>query len=101
MWLSWQLQVRDVEEYKSPRQFWSSLHHVEYKFLVIPLVFLFLRVWSLILSILYDYLELDVDQVPSQLNLALLYLSVRQQSESTFTLAHPQALRSFSLIILK
>ena len=70
------IQVRDVEELISPERFWSSLHHVDYKFLIIPVVFVFLRVWSIILSILYDYIQLDVNQVPSNVNLALLYLSV-------------------------
>ena len=34
------------------------------------------------MSILYDYIQLDVSQVPSNVNLALLYLSV---SGITFT----------------
>ena len=72
------MQVKEVEEYISSKRFWSSLHHVDYKFLIIPVVFVFLRVWSIILSVLYDYLQMDVDQVPYQFNLALLYLSVRE-----------------------
>ena len=73
--------MKDVEELISPERFWSSLHHVDYKFLIIPVVFVFLRVWTIILSILYDYVQLDIKQVPSKLNLALLYLSVSKSSK--------------------
>ena len=70
------LQVNAIKDYITPDKFWSSLHHVDYKFLIIPVVFVFLRVWSAILSILYDYIQLDVSHVPKSLNMVLLYLSV-------------------------
>ena len=69
-------QVKVVKNYITPERFWSSLHHVDYKFLSIPVVFVFLRIWTTILSVLYDYIQLDVARVPNSVNLALIYLSV-------------------------
>ena len=80
-------QVNAIKEYVTPEKFWSSLHHIDYKFLIIPVVFVFLRIWSAILGILYDYMQLEVSQVPKSLNLALLYLSVRGYPQLTLMLA--------------
>ena len=68
--------MKEVESYISPDRFWSSLHHVDYKFLIIPVVFVFLRVWTEILSILYDYIKIAPERVPTGINLLLYYLAV-------------------------
>ena len=47
-----------------------------YKFLLIPVVFLVLRVWTCILIILYTYIGLSEKCVPKWVNNTLLYLSV-------------------------
>ncbi|XP_019852968.1 PREDICTED: probable G-protein coupled receptor 157 [Amphimedon queenslandica] len=52
-----------------------KLNSIELKFTAIPLVFLFLRLWSLILSIMYDYAQVDDKHVPQKLKIILLYLS--------------------------
>ena len=72
--------MKEVENYISPDKFWSSLHHVDYKFLIIPVVFVFLRVWTEILSVLYDYIKLKPEQLPNGLNGFLFYLSVSSLS---------------------
>ena len=70
-------QAKEIEQYStSSKKFWSHLHHVDYKLLLIPVVFVFLRIWSVIQSILYDYIGLHVAQVNPHLIQALLYLSV-------------------------
>ena len=66
--------MKEVKNYITPERFWSSLHHVDYKFVIIPIVFVFLRIWTGIMNILYLYIQLD--GVPPRLNQALLYLSV-------------------------
>ena len=66
--------MKEVKKYITPERFWSSLHHVDYKFVIIPIVFVFLRIWTGIMNILYLYIQLD--GVPPRLNQALLYLSV-------------------------
>ena len=66
--------MKEVKNYITPKKFWSSLHHVDYKFVIIPVVFVFLRIWTGIMNILYLYI--NIDELPPQLNQALLYLSV-------------------------
>ena len=62
--------------YITAEKFWSSLSHVDYKFVIIPVVFVFLRIWTEIVNILYLYIRIDVKKLPTQVDLALLYLSV-------------------------
>ena len=54
-------------------KFWSSLNHVDYKFVIIPVVFVFLRIWTEIVVILYIYVKIGL---PTGANLALFYLAV-------------------------
>lgn len=68
--------MKEVTNRITPKQFWSSLHHVDYKFVIIPVVFIFLRIWSAIMNILYLYARIDSDALSNELSLALLYLSV-------------------------
>ena len=71
--------MKEVKNYITPKKFWSSLHHVDYKFVIIPVVFVFLRIWTGIMNILYLYIKIDEKptlHVPQELNQALLYLSV-------------------------
>ena len=71
------VQIKEVKNYITPKRFWSSLHHVDYKFVIIPVVFVFLRIWTGIMNILYLYIRVDeVATLPQRLNQALLYLSV-------------------------
>ena len=54
----------------------TMLHSIDYKFTVIPAVFVSLRIWSCILGILYDYAQLTDRQIPHWISLLLIYLSV-------------------------
>ena len=69
--------MEEVEQHITSKKFWSYLHHVDYKFLFIPIVFIFLRIWSVIQGIIFDYAQLHVDKVPLPVTQALFYLSVR------------------------
>ena len=69
--------MKEVKNYITPKRFWSSLHHVDYKFVIIPVVFIFLRIWSGIMNILYLYARIET--LPKELNQALLYLSVSHE----------------------
>ena len=71
------VQVEEVEQHITSKKFWSYLHHVDYKFLFIPIVFIFLRIWSVIQAFIFDYAQLHVDEVNPRFTQALFYLSVR------------------------
>ena len=49
------------------------MHNIDYKFILIPVMFIFLRIWSLIINILLDYCRV---QVPETALKALLYMAV-------------------------
>ena len=73
------VQIKETKDYITPKRFWSSLHHVDYKFVIIPVVFVFLRIWTSIMNILYLYVRVDEvtpHSLPQWLNQTLLYLSV-------------------------
>lgn len=80
------VQVEEVEQHISSKKLWSYLHHVDYKFLFIPIVFVFLRIWSVIQGIIFDYVQLRVTEYEkvhphfTTAVTALLYLSVRSDS---------------------
>ena len=42
-------------------RFWLALQGVDYKFLLIPVVFIILRMWTCIVAILFIYVGLDLD----------------------------------------
>ena len=76
--------MKEVKDYLATnKRFWSSLHQMNDKFLVIPVVFIFLRVWTGIVNILYLYARLDTAALSEELNLALLYLSVSDHNNHT------------------
>ena len=52
-----------------------ALHNVEYKFLLIPVAFIILRVWTCILGILFVYVGMDPKHFP-KVTLAFMILSV-------------------------
>ncbi len=75
-------QFHRVKENTGSKLFWQTMHNMDYKFILIPVMFIFLRVWSLIISILLDYVRVEV---PPATLLALIYLAVRF---SPFLCAH-------------
>lgn len=52
------------------------LRSIDYKFTIIPAVFVGLRIWSCILGILYDYVQLNENQIPSWISVLLIYFAV-------------------------
>ena len=52
------------------------MNHIDYKFIFIPVIFVLLRMWGLILDILYVYLGLQDNNIPTVIDKTLLYLSV-------------------------
>lgn len=52
--------------YHRSDEFRTALHSIDYKFLLIPLLFVFLRLWSFVEDILYVYLGVrDVPEAPA------------------------------------
>lgn len=68
------------------KQFWSkqryrlALQAVDFKFTLIPIVFVGLRIWSLIISIIYDYL--GINTIPA-VTAMFVYLSVSSNDFSS------------------
>ena len=66
----------------SPKKFWSSLNFVDYKFILIPVMFILLRLCTCILTILFDYANLKEETIPIPVIKALIYLSVSTHEPS-------------------
>ena len=66
-------QYHQVKENTDSKLFWEAMHNIDYKFILIPVMFIFLRVWSLIISILLDYCRV---KVPATALKALVYMAV-------------------------
>ena len=60
----------------SADRFWQALHTVDYKFLLISLVFVALRMWTCIVNIVFIYAHLESAQIPTWLDKMLVYLAV-------------------------
>ena len=69
-------QMKELEANGTEEKMWSSLNHVDYKLVIIPIVFVFLRIWSEIVIILYIYVKIGFKTLPTEVNLALFYLAV-------------------------
>ena len=54
-------------------RFWEALYILDYKFLLIPFVFFFLRIWACIQLMLHYYIGVDM---PMPVHVTLNYLSV-------------------------
>ena len=54
----------------------SQLQFVDHKFTAIPLIFLGLRIWSVIISVVLEYLHVDEQHIPALVGHILIYLSV-------------------------
>ena len=57
-------------------KFWALLHNLDYKLLLIPAMFLLLRVWSCLITFLNVYLYYTP---PKYISTILTYLSVSPQ----------------------
>jgi len=70
--LSFVLQVKMTKKYAGEQQLWSALQNVDYKFLLIPIVFISLRIWGCI----DDWILLANYQLPKWAAKAFFYISV-------------------------
>ena len=57
-------------------RFKSHLQFVDHKFTAIPLIFLGLRIWSVIISVVLEYLHVDEQYIPALVVHIFIYLSV-------------------------
>lgn len=74
--MSFSPQYHQVKNNTDSKLFWQAMHNIDYKFILIPVMFIFLRVWTLVLNLLEIYLQIRPRNiVPWAMN-ALLYLSV-------------------------
>ena len=48
-------QIERSKQFVHPGRLWSAVHGIDYKFLLIPLAFIFLRIWTCIVAIISDY----------------------------------------------
>jgi len=97
------LHIRDELKKTTPvynsNRFWLALQNVDYKFLLIPVAFIVLRMWSCINGILLDFMGMDPTKLPQGVSLTLMILArVREQllcccfpgSEESTTFPHLQ-----------
>lgn len=66
----------EEEDDISARGFWQAMDNIDYKFILIPLMFILLRIWSIIIHILLVYIQLPPESVPSWILQTLVYFSV-------------------------
>ncbi len=70
------LQLRQTKLYlpQAEGKFWEAVHILDYNFLLIPVVFTLLRIWTSIMDIMFVYVR--VQYSPLWLNITFVYLSV-------------------------
>ena len=69
-------QYHQVKENTDSKLFWQAMHNIDYKFILIPVMFIFLRIWTLVLNMLEIYLQIPPEDIVPWAMKALLYLSV-------------------------
>ena len=69
------LKEKKTSQFVTQKKFWDSVHMMDYKFMLIPVFFILLRIWSCISDVMM-FADIDVDNIPSGVTLALLILSV-------------------------
>ena len=55
------MQIKVTKKYASEKQMWTALHNVDYKFLLIPIIFISLRIWTCFTLWITDYAGVRVD----------------------------------------
>ncbi len=69
------MQLKTIAVYRSSDQLALNLRNIDYKFLLIPVVFIGLRFWSFLGDLLHVYI--GVDRIPTAVATALILLQVR------------------------
>lgn len=77
------MQVKHAALYNRSDEFLMALHSIDYKFLLLPLVFIFLRFWSFIDDVLHIFA--GISTLPQGFTLVLIVLGV---SIVTVTVVH-------------
>ena len=67
------LQYNELKDDADAMEYWQAMYNIDYKFIAIPLMFIFLRIWTVILNILIIYIQITVSPVILK---ALLYMGV-------------------------
>ena len=70
------MQLKKSKSFCSSKRFWQALQNIDYKFLMIPVAFIVLRVWTCIASILFDYMGWNPLDLHKAFSLTLIILSV-------------------------
>ena len=70
------MQLRKTKLYlpQAEGRFWEAVHILDYNFLLIPVVFTLLRMWTCIVDLVFVYIH--VQQSPPWVNLTFVYLAV-------------------------
>ena len=68
-------QVKNTALYRRSDKFLLALLSVDYKFLLVPLAFIFLRLWSFIGDIIHLYM--GIENMNEKLSLALIIMAVK------------------------
>ncbi len=69
-------QFRGLKENTDCKLFWQTMHNMDYKFILIPVMFIFLRIWTVILNVIEIYFKIRPEFVVPWVMNVLLYLSV-------------------------
>lgn len=71
-----QMKISMDNQDMTARKFWASMNFVDYKFILIPVLFVLLRMWTCILTILTEYANIDLVMEAPVINTILEYLTV-------------------------
>lgn len=72
-----QLHTSTASERGIPKRYWEAVvNKVDYKFLLIPIVFVLLRIWTIIVNIVYIYAQVEPSDLPTWLDKTLVYMAV-------------------------
>lgn len=69
-----------MNDISSNTKFRATWYFIDFKLMAIPLVFILLRIWSLIISIVYDYAHVNERNIPNWIEYILVCLSVSLSS---------------------
>ena len=77
-WYTWSLQYEQLKHSVPKERLKSALQAVDTKFTLIPVIFLWLRIWTVVLTVIYDYAQIPDKSIPQGVAETLIYLSVSQ-----------------------
>ena len=80
--LSFSLQMRKSKTFLASEVLSLTVQNVDYKFILIPVAFILLRIWSAIVVFLLVYVGIKHEEVPNTVAIILINLSVRLKLSS-------------------